>query len=399
MTTTTPVSSDITPFTLNVPQSDLDELRERLLHTRWPDVETVEDTSQGPKLAKIQRLVDYWATEYDWRKTEALLNGWGHYTTVIDGLDVHFVHVRSAVPGARPLLLTHGWPGSVLEFRHAIGPLTDPIAHGGSAEDAFDVIIPSLPGFGFSGHPTGTGWNLHRTATAWATLMQRLGYTSWFAQGGDLGAVVTAELAALQSEQDIGLAGIHLNMAMFMPTDEEMGEADDAERTMMQQSGYYRQMLSAYSNEMSTRPQTIGYSLTDSPVGLASWIYAMFQDVGGSHDEHGDAEKLFSLDDMLDDIMLYWLPNAAASAARMYWEMNQVQWAGPGTIEAPLTVATGLSIMPGEYVRRSRRWAERRYTNLVHFNEVARGGHFALLEQPDLLVADIRRTFQHVRTP
>ena len=260
------------------------------------------------------------------------------------------------------------------------------------------MIIPSLPGFGFSGHPTGTGWNLHRTATAWATLMQRLGYTSWLAQGGDLGAVVTAELAALQSETGIGLFGIHLNMAMFVPTEEEMSKADDAERTMMQQSAYYWQTLSAYSNEMSTRPQTIGYSITDSPVGLASWIYAMFQDVGGSHDKHGNAEKLFSLDGILDDIMLYWPPNAAASAARMYWEMNQVQLASPGTIEAPLTVPTGLSIMPGEYVRRSRRWAERRYTNLVLFNEVARGGHFALLEQPDLLVADIRRTFQLIRT-
>ena len=303
------------------------------------------------------------------------------------------MHVRSEVPGARPLLLTHGWPGSVLEFRHAIGPLTDPVAHGGCGEDAFDVIIPSLPGFGFSGHPTGTGWNLHRTAEAWATLMQRLGYTRWFAQGGDLGAVVTAELAALQSETDIGLAGVHLNMAAFMPTEQEMRDADDAEQAMMAQTGYYYGTLSAYSNEMSTRPQTIGYSLTDSPVGLASWIYAMFQDVGGSPDEHGDAEKLFSLDEMIDDIMLYWLPNAAASAARMYWEMNQVQWAGPGTVEAPLTVPTGLSVMPGEYVRRSRRWAERRYTDLVLFNEVARGGHFALLEQPELLFFYIVRSF------
>lgn len=401
MTTTTgPISSDVvTPFTLRVPQADLDDLQRRLLLTRWPDQETAEDTSQGPKLVKIKRLVDHWATEYDWRKTETLLNGWGQYTTVIDGLDIHFVHIRSKVPGARPLLLTHGWPGSVLEFRHAVGPLTDPVAHGGSVEDAFDVVIPSLPGFGFSGHPTGTGWNLQRTARAWATLMQRLGYSTWFAQGGDLGAVVTAELAALHSETNIGLAGIHLNMAMFTPTDDEMHQADEAEQLMLQETGYYFQMLSAYSSQMSTRPQTIGYSLTDSPVGLAAWIYAMFQDVGGSAGEHGDAEKLFSLDEMLDGIMLYWLPNAAASAARMYWEMNQVQWATPGSIDVPLTVPMGLSVMPGEYVRRSRRWAERRYTNLVLFNEVPRGGHFALLEQPELLVADIRQTFQQIRTP
>ncbi|MEP7765198.1 epoxide hydrolase family protein [Sanguibacter sp. 25GB23B1] len=389
-------STTITPFVLDVPQAELDDLRQRLLATRWPDRETVGDTSQGPTLDKIQNLVDHWATTYDWRRTEALLNGWGQHTTSIDGLDIHFLHVRSAVPGARPLLLTHGWPGSVLEFRHAIGPLTDPEAHGGSAEDAFDVIIPSLPGFGFSGRPTETGWNARRTAKAWAVLMGRLGYERWFAQGGDLGASVTAELAALQGVEDIGLAGIHLNMALFMPTDEEAQSATPEEQLMLQEGGYYWQVLSAYSQEMSTRPQTIGYSLTDSPVGLASWIYAMFQDVGGSHDEHGDAEKIFSLDEIIDDIMLYWLPRTAASAARMYWELARTGWSNPGTIDEPLTLPTGLSIMPGEYVRRSRRWVERRYTNLVHFSEVARGGHFALLEQPGLLVADIRATFRRL---
>jgi pimeloyl-ACP methyl ester carboxylesterase len=386
----------ITPFTLDIPQGDLDDLRQRLLNTRWPDRETVADTSQGPKLDKIRALIEHWSTSYDWRKTEELLNGWEQHTTSIDGLDIHFLHIRSAVAGARPLLLTHGWPGSVLEFRHAIGPLTDPEAHGGTAADAFHLVIPSLPGFGFSGRPTETGWNLHRTAKAWSVLMDRLGYTRWFAQGGDLGASVTAELAALQAAENIGLAGIHLNMALFMPTDDEARNASAEEQVMLQESGYYWQVLSAYSQEMSTRPQTIGYSLTDSPVGLASWIYAMFQDVGGSHDQHGDAEKIFTLDEMIDDIMLYWLPNSAASAARMYWETSRVGWASPGTIEHPLTLPVGLSVMPGEYVRRSRRWAEKRYTNLIHFNEVARGGHFALLEQPELLVADIRATFRQV---
>ena len=384
----------ITPFTLATPQEDLDDLHQRLLRTRWPDRETVEDTSQGPRLEKVRRLVDHWISGYDWRRTEDLLNRWGQYTTSIDGLDIHFLHVRSEVAGARPLLLTHGWPGSVLEFRHVIGPLTDPEAHGGSPEDAFDVVIPSLPGFGFSGQPSGTGWNTARIARAWAVLMERLGHTRWFAQGGDLGASVTAELAALQEAQDIGLAGIHLNMAPFMPTDEEMRDATEEERTMMAETGHYWQVLSAYSQQMSTRPQTIGYSLSDSPVGLAAWIYAMFQDVGGSHDEHGDAEKLFTHDEMLDDIMLYWLSNTAASAARLYWESNRTGWATPGTLEQPITVPTGLSIMPGEYVRRSRRWAEKRYTHLVLFNEVARGGHFALLEQPTLLVRDIRSTFR-----
>lgn len=387
----------IRPFTLDIPQAQLDDLRQRLLNTRWPEPETVDDTSQGPQLAKITALVEHWSTEYDWRATEALLNDWGQFTTRIDGLDVHFLHIRSAVPDARPLLLTHGWPGSVLEFRHAIAPLTDPESHGGTADDAFHLVIPSLPGFGFSSKPTETGWNFHRTAKAWAVLMDRLGYARWFAQGGDLGASVTAELAALEAADGIGLAGVHLNMAQFMPTDDEARAATPDEHEMMQESGYYHQVLSAYSQEMSTRPQTIGYSLTDSPVGLASWIYAMFQDVGGTHDQHGDAEKIFSLDEMIDDIMLYWLPNTAASAARMYWEAGRSGWSGPGTIENPLTVPVGLSVMPGEYVRRSRRWAEKRYTDLVFFNEVARGGHFALLEQPELLVADIRETFRRCR--
>jgi pimeloyl-ACP methyl ester carboxylesterase len=384
----------ITPFRLDVPEADLDDLRRRLLATRWPEPETVGDTSQGPQLARMRRLVDRWVDGYDWRRTEALLNGWGQHTTRIDGLDIHFLHVRSPEPGARPVILTHGWPGSVLEFRHAIGPLTDPVAHGGSAEDAFHVVIPSLPGFGFSGTPATTGWNAARTARAWAELMHRLGYDAWYAQGGDLGATVTSELAALEAAEGIGLRAIHLNMATFMPTDDEMRDATDEERRMMAETGRYRQELSGYSQQMSTRPQTVGYALQDSPTGLAAWIYAMFQDVGGSHDEHGDAEALFPLDEILDDVMLYWLPGTAASAARFYWESAQVGWATPGTVEDPITVPTGLSIMPGEYVRRSRRWAERRYADLVLFHEVERGGHFALLEQPGALVDDIRATFR-----
>lgn len=387
----------VTPFILDIPEADLDDLRRRILATRWPDRETVPDTTQGPRLEKLQALADHWASAYDWRRTEAMLNAWGQFTTSIDGLDIHFVHVRSGIPGARALLLTHGWPGSVLEFRHAVGPLTDPEAHGGDAADAFDVIIPSLPGFGFSGRPTGAGWDAQRTARAWAVLMERLGYARWFAQGGDLGASVTAELAALEQSEGIGLAGIHLNMALFMPSEEEMRAASEEEQAMLQEGGYYWQTLSAYSQQMATRPQTIGYPLADSPVGLAAWIYAMFQDVGGAHGRHGDAEAIFTLDEMLDDIMLYWLPNTAASAARFYWESGRNGWATPGTLEDPLTLPVGLSIMPGEYVRRSRRWAERRYTNLVHFSEVADGGHFAVLEQPELLVDDIRATFRSLR--
>ncbi|PPB48671.1 epoxide hydrolase [Arthrobacter pityocampae] len=390
-------AANITPFHLEIPAADLDDLRRRIQSTRWPDRETVPDTSQGPRLEKLQALADHWASGYDWRRTESMLNAWGQFTTRIDGLDIHFLHIRSSVPGAHAVLLTHGWPGSVLEFRHVIGPLTDPDAHGGTAADAFDVVIPSLPGFGFSGKPTGTGWNTQRTARAWAVLMERLGYARWFAQGGDLGASVTAELAALHQAENIGLAGIHLNMALFMPTEEEMRSATPGEQAMLQEGGYYWQTLSAYSQQMSTRPQTIGYPLSDSPVGLAAWIYAMFQDVGGSHDRHGNAEAIFTLDEMIDDIMLYWLPNTAASAARMYWEAGRNGWANPGTLEEPITLPVGLSVMPGEYIRRSRRWAERRYINLVHFTEVADGGHFALLEQPRLLVDDIRATFRTLR--
>jgi pimeloyl-ACP methyl ester carboxylesterase len=384
----------ITPFRLDVPEADLDDLRLRLRATRWPERETVDDTSQGPQLARMRRLVDRWIDGYDWRRTEALLDGWGQHTTEIDGLSIHFLHVRSPEPGARPLILTHGWPGSVLEFRHAIGPLTDPVAHGGSAEDAFHVVIPSLPGFGFSGKPTGTGWDAARTARAWAELMRRLGYDAWYAQGGDLGATVTSELAVLEAAEGVGLRAIHLNMATFMPTDDEMRDATEEERRMMAETGHYFQQLSGYSQMMSTRPQTVGYALQDSPVGLAAWIYAMFQDVGGSHDEHGDAEALFPLDEMIDDVMLYWLPGTAASSARFYWESARAGWATPGTVEQPITIPTGLSVMPGEYVRRSRRWAERRYADLVLFSEVERGGHFALLEQPGPLVADIRATFR-----
>jgi epoxide hydrolase len=384
----------IRPFPLAVPQAELDALRARLLATRWPDRETVADTSQGPRLAKLQALVRHWVTGYDWRPTEALLNGLGSATTVIDGLDIHFLHVRSPEPDALPLVLTHGWPGSVLEFREVIGPLTDPVAHGGSAGDAFHLVIPSLPGFGFSGKPTGSGWDLRRTARAWTTLVHRLGYERFAAQGGDIGAGVTEEMAALHTSAPSGLVGIHLNMAMFQPTEQEVAEASPDEQEMLAEARYYGDVLSGYAKQMATRPQTIGYSLADSPVGLAAWIYAMFQDVGGSR---GDAEAVFSLDEILDDVMLYWLPNAGASAARVYWEMAQGRWAPPADVDSPVTVPTGITIMPGEYVRKSRRWAERRYTDLVHFEQVAAGGHFAVMEQPALLTEQIRATFRSLR--
>ncbi|MCZ2837955.1 epoxide hydrolase family protein [Modestobacter sp. VKM Ac-2985] len=399
MSTTTHPSSDTTttdavrPFTIDVPQTQLDDLQQRLAATRWPDAETVPDTSQGPQLARVQALVERWRTGYDWRATEALLNGWDQFVTTIDGLDVHFLHIRSPEPDAMPMVMTHGWPGSVLEFRKVIGPLTDPVAHGGRAEDAFSLVIPSLPGFGFSERPTTTGWDLPRTARAWVTLMARLGYDRFVAQGGDLGAGVTEEMAALTATTPTGLAGMHLNMAMFWPTPQEMAEATPEEQQMLTEARYYDEVLSGYAKQMSTRPQTIGYALSDSPVGLASWIYAMFQDVGGAH---GDAEAVFDVDEMIDDVMLYWLTGTATSSARMYWELSQGHW-GPPAGAAPIDLPTGITIMPGEYVRKSRRWVERRYTDLLHFDQVTAGGHFAALEQPELLVEEIRTTFRRLR--
>jgi pimeloyl-ACP methyl ester carboxylesterase len=287
--------------------------------------------------------------------------------------------------------MTHGWPGSVLEFRKVIGPLTDPAAHGGAADDAFHLVLPTLPGFGFSAKPAETGWDLGRIAEAWIVLMQRLGHQRWGAQGGDLGCGVTDEIAR---RAPAGLVGMHLNFAMFGPTPDEIADATAEERAMLGSAKDFWDNLSGYAKEQSTRPQTIGYSLADSPVGLAAWIYAMFQDTGGTP---GDAEASFMLDELLDDVMLYWLPNSGASAARLYWEMARAGWSAPATVESPTMLPTGFTMAPQEHVRKSRRWLERRYGNVVHFNELPAGGHFAALEQPDGFVEDVRATFRTLR--
>jgi epoxide hydrolase len=380
----------IAPFELAVPQADLDELNQRLARVRWPDRETVEDTSQGPPLAKVQALVARWRDGYNWRQCESMLNGLGQFRTEIDGLGIHFLHIRSKEANALPLVMTHGWPGSVLEFRDVIGPLTDPVAHGGKATDAFDLVIPSLPGFGFSDKPTESGWNIGRVAGAWTTLMDRLGYRQWAAQGGDWGAGVTTTLGYMAPP---GLVGIHLNMVMFQPSDEERAEATPAEQAMLNAAQRYDQQFSGYYKLQNTRPQSIGFSLADSPVGLAAWIYALFQDVS---DSGGNPETVFTLDQMLDDIMLYWLPNTGASSARLYWEGMQAMMKG-GMPTSPLQLPTGISMFPGEQIRLSRRWAERRFANLVHFNELDRGGHFAALEQPASFVDEVRTTFRSLR--
>ncbi|APO98607.1 epoxide hydrolase [Xanthomonas perforans] len=384
------MTDGMTPFRINIAQAELDDLNQRLGHTRWPSPETVSDHSQGPQSARIRRLVERWRTGYDWRATERLLNGWNSSRTAIDGLDIHFLHVRSPEPGALPLLLTHGWPGSILEFRDVIGPLTDPVAYGGKASDAFHLVIPSLPGFGFSGKPTFRGWGVGRTAAAWVELMRRLGYGErWTAQGGDWGSAITTALGFMQPP---GLVGIHLNMVMFDPSAEEIANATPAEQRMLDDAKRYQREFSGYMHLQSTRPQSVGFSLADSPAGIAAWIYALFQDVSQSG---GEPENVIALDHLIDDIMLYWLPNAGPSSLRFYWEAAQE--AGTAMPMHPMPTPTGISMFPGEQVRISRRWAERRFADLRFFAEAERGGHFAAMENPPAFVDHLRDTFQSLR--
>lgn len=383
-------SPEVKPFELSIPQSVLDDLQARLAQTRWPDAETVDDAIQGPPLADIRALVDRWRNGYDWRACEALLNGLGQHVTEVDGLDIHFLHVRSPEPNAMPLILTHGWPGSVLEFRHVIGPLTDPVAHGGKAEDAFHVIVPSLPGHGFSGKPIETGWNNERIAKAWVVLMERLGYAQWVAQGGDRGAQIATRLGFMKPP---GLLGIHLNLVEFELTDAEQASATPAEQEMLERLQFYVDHQSGYAQIQSRHPQALAYSLSDSPTGLAGWIYQMLQDASGSD---GHPERVFTLDDMIDNIMLYWLPNTGASAARLYWEAAQ-ETPVMATIEQPMPTPTGISMFPHETLRLSRRWAEPRFSNLIHFNELDKGGHFAAWEEPRAFVSEIQATFGRLR--
>lgn len=385
------MSVAVTPFQLAIPDAALEDLGHRLAANRWPDRETVSDTSQGPALAKVEALVDYWRDGYDWRKCESLLNGLGQYKTEIDGLDIHFLHIRSSEPDALPLLVCHGWPGSVLEFRDAIGPLTDPASNGGKPGSAFHLVIPSMPGFGFSDKPTETGWDLNRMADAYIALMDRLGYARWGMQGGDLGAAIVDGIARKAPQ---GCIGMHSNFAMFQPTPQEVADATPEEKTMLESSRYFWDKLSAYAKQQQTRPQTIGYALADSPVAQAVWIYQMFQDTCGTP---GNAEGSFTFDQMLDNIMLYWLPNSGASSARLYWEMVNAHWSPPASLDNPIAIPAGFTMSPQEQVRKSRRWIEKRYSNLVHFRELEQGGHFLALERPLEFVDEVRTTFAKIR--
>ncbi|HEX7304742.1 epoxide hydrolase family protein [Lentzea sp.] len=383
MTAATP---PIRPFTVSVPDSEIDDLKRRLANTRWPAPETVDDWSQGVRVENAKALVDHWQHRYDWRRFESELNRLPQFLTEIDGLDIHFVHVRSKNPGALPLLLTHGWPGSVVEFLGLVGPLTDPVAFGGDAADSFDVVIPSLPGFGFSGKPAETGWDVPRVARAWVELMERLGYTGWAAQGGDWGSVVTTALGAMRPE---GLLGIHLNTQYAFP-EQIPDDLSPEERHAVDTLGYYNGELGGSNHLQRTKPETVGIALADSPAGQAAWIYEKFQ---SKTDNQGLAEDALDTDLMLDAISLYWFTNSAASSGRIYWENRAGSLAGP-----KLTLPVAVTVFPKDVPLLPRTWIEDTYLDLVHYGEAARGGHFAALEQPEILVGEIRTGLRSLRS-
>ena len=386
MTSTPAPSPLIRPFTVAIPDAELDDLRLRLARTRWPDPETVPDWSQGVRSENARSLVDHWQREYDWRRFERELNRFPQFLTTIDGLDIHFIHVRSKNPKAMPLILTHGWPGSIADFLKLVGPLTDPVAFGGDVEDSFDVVVPSLPGFGFSGKPTGTGWDAPRIAAAWAELMTRLGYENWAAQGGDWGAVVTSALGAARPE---GLLGIHLNTQYAFPA-QVPDTLTPEERYAVDSLGLYTGVLGGSNHLQGTKPETVGFALADSPVGQAAWIYEKFQ---SKTDNHGLAEDALGTDDMLDVISLYWLTNSAASSARIYWENSSASFAGP-----QLTLPVAVTVFPRDIPRLPRSWIDDTYSDLIHYGEADRGGHFAALEQPEILVSEIRTGLRSLRS-
>jgi pimeloyl-ACP methyl ester carboxylesterase len=379
------MADEVRPFQISATDAQLEDLRRRLQATRWPEREAVDDWSQGIPLAYVQEVCAYWAEKYDWRAREARLNAFDQWKTGIDGLDIHFVHVRSPHETAKPLVITHGWPGSIVEFHKVIGPLTDPSAHGGDPADAFHVVCPSLPGYGWSDKPAQPGWDVDKIARAWSQLMLRLGYGRYFAQGGDWGAMVTTSIGIQDTEH---CAGIHLNMPIAPPDPATLSDLTEAEKSAMAGMQHYQQWDSGYSKQQSTRPQTLGYGLVDSPAGQAAWILEKFW---SWMDCNGHPENVLSRDELLDNVMFYWLPASAASSARLYWEsFNSVNM-------DPVTVPTGASIFPKEIFRSSKRWVETRFKNLVHFNELEKGGHFAAFEVPETFVDEVRSCFRKLR--
>src|ERR671912_1171613 len=397
-----PVTTETTirPFRVDVPEEDLDELRRRIASARWPSKELVEDRSQGVQLATTQELARYWRTDYDWRKVEEKLNALPQFTTEIDGVDIHFIHVRSHHEDALPLIMTHGWPGSVIELLETVGPLTDPTAHGGRAGDAFHLVLPSLPGYGFSSEPAELGWDAARTGRAWAELMRRLGYSRYVAQGGDVGALVT-DLMGRQAVE--GLAGYHLNLlTSALAIGDHLPAESEQERAAATAFATFKQDGFGYFLEMATRPQTIGYSLLDSPVGLAAWL------LDHDTDSYYKISRAFfdgapvgnlSRETIVDNITLYWLTGTAASAARSYWEDGRALAAALASGQPPpaVTVPVGFTTFPGEIWAAPRSWVEAVYPDLSYFNEVDRGGHFAAWEEPELFSTEMRAAFSSLR--
>jgi pimeloyl-ACP methyl ester carboxylesterase len=391
-------ANEIRPFQVDIPDEALDDLRRRITATRWPSRELVTDRSQGVQLATVQELARYWTTDYDWRKAEAKLNALPQFTTTIDGVDLHFLHVRSQHENALPLIMTHGWPGSVIELLEVVGPLTDPTAHGGGAEDAFDLVLPSLPGYGFSGEPADLGWNVGRVAQAWAKLMHRLGYTRYVAQGGDVGAAVTDAMGRQAPE---GLVGIHTNLLVTVLAGPQPTESEQ-ERAAADQLATFRESGFGYFLEMATRPQTIGYALLDSPVALAAWLL--------DHDTDsyykisrafvdGEPAGQLTRDHIVDNITLYWLTGTGASAARSYWEDGRALAQARASGQAPpgVSVPVGFTTFPGEIWRSPRSWVEQSYPTLTYFNEADRGGYFAAWEEPQLFTDEVRAAFRSLR--
>lgn len=374
--------STIRPFTVNIDPDAITDLKARLARTRFPDKETPDDWSQGIPLAYVRELVSYWHDRYDFSRLATRLNAWPNFITEIDGLDIHFMHIRSPHANARPLILTHGWPGSVVEFLKVIEPLTQPEKFGGKASDAYHLVCPSLAGYGFSGKPSKPGWNVERMGKAWGELMRRLGYGAFFAQGGDWGAIVTTHVAL---QNPVTCKGIHLNMVVAPPDPETMQSLTPMEQSALAGMKHYQDWDSGYSKEQSTRPQTIGYALVDSPVGQLAWIMEKFW---AWTDCNGHPENVLGRDEMLDNVMVYWLNAAGASSARLYWESF-----GSGGAGGQVTTPMGGSIFPKEIFRASRRWAQKRYNNIVYWNELEKGGHFAAFEQPATFVNELRGCF------
>lgn len=376
---------NITPFRIDIPQSGLDDLKKRLDATRFPERETVDDQSQGAQLDPVQKLIEYWRTQYDWRRVEARINSYPQFKTDIDGIGIHFLHIRSKHENALPVVMTHGWPGSIVEFLDVIDLLVDPTAHGGKAKDAFHVVLPSIPGYGFSDKPTTKGWERNRIGRAWDSIMRGLGYNEYVAQGGDWGSVITTEMGRIKLE---GLRAIHVNLPFVAPS--PFPETPTAEEQVaIDQCLQFATDGSFYHHLQTTRPQTIGYSLADSPAGLAAWIY---EKLGAWSDSNGVPEDVFSYDQMLDNITLYWLTNSGASSARMYAEHPGLTFAA---VQVDIPVA--VSVFPGEIYTPPKEWAERTFSNMFYWNRTSKGGHFAAFEQPEIFAAEVRAAFAKVR--